>query len=172
MHFGACALVVHARPFEARRDFVDALAVFAEHVGDGKELTLVGPRTGNGPAVGNAVEQRARRREAERACTHRIVDKVAHGRNVVVGRGRLVESAFAHRVVAQRAVTDHSSDVHALGQAVDPAEVFAVGLPVPREARQNALGRNVLDRLHQLREPALLTLADGSEGNAAIPQHY
>ena len=67
VHLGARALVVRARTLEARRDFVHALAVPAEHVGDREQLALVGPRSGHGPAVGNAVQQRARRREAERA---------------------------------------------------------------------------------------------------------
>ena len=52
---------------EARRDFVHALAVAAEHVGDREQLAFVGPRAGNESAVGDAVQQRARRREAERA---------------------------------------------------------------------------------------------------------
>ena len=108
VHFRARAFVVLAGTFEARRDLVDALAVGSEHVGDREQLAFVGPRSGNGPAVGNAMQQRARSREAERAFAHRFVDEVAHRRDVVVGGGRFVESALAHRVVTQRAVADHA----------------------------------------------------------------
>ena len=114
VHFGARAFVLVARTFEARRDFVHALAVPPEHIGDREQLALVGPRSRHGPAVGNTMQQRARRREAERAGCHRLVDEVAHDRDVVVGCGCFVEAALAHRVVAERAVADHAADVHAL----------------------------------------------------------
>ena len=67
VHLGARAFVVGARALEARRDFVHAVAAAAEHVGDREQLAFVGPRSRHGPAVGDAVQQRARRREAERA---------------------------------------------------------------------------------------------------------
>ena len=152
--------VVRARALEARRDLVHAVTAAAEHVGDREQLAFVGPRAGHRAAVGHAVQQRARRREAERARAHRLVDEVAHRGDVVVGRGRLVEAALAHRVVAHRAVADHAADVDALGQRVDRGEVLAVGLPVPGEPVEDRVGGDVLDRLHELGEPALLALAD------------
>ena len=91
------------------------------------------------------MQQRPRRREAERAGIDGLVDELAHRRDVVVSRRRLVERAFAHRVVAKGAVADHAADVDAFGQRVDGREVLAVRLPAPVETGQDAFGGNVLD---------------------------
>ena len=66
---------------------------------------------------------------------------------------------------------DHAADVDALGQRVDRREVVAVGLPVPRESFEDGVGGDVLDRFHELREPALLTLAHRRERDAAVAEH-
>ena len=99
VHLGAGAFVVGARALEARRDFVHALAVTAEHVGDREKLAFVGPGAGNEPAVGHPVQERAGRGEPERARADRFVDERGHLRDLVVGGRRFVEAAFAHRVV-------------------------------------------------------------------------
>ena len=85
---GRGALVGVAGPLEARRDLVHALALPAEHVGDREQLVLARPGARHEAAVGDAVQQRARRREAERAGGHRLVDEVGDRRDVVLGRGR------------------------------------------------------------------------------------
>ena len=69
---------------------------------------------------------------------HRLVDEVAHRRDVVVGRRRLVEAALAHRVVAHRAVPDHAADVDALRHAVDRARGTRRRSPSPRRALEDA----------------------------------
>ena len=73
--------------------------------------------------------------------------------------------------MTDRAVADHPTDIDALGKRVDRREIVAVGLPVPREPFEDGVGGNVLDRLHQLREPAFLTLAHGREGDTAVAEH-
>ena len=154
VHLGARALVVGARSLEPRRDLVDALAVPAEHVADREQLvgrrpTCPAPagRRGRGAAACARSRSRARRRPSPR---RRGRPSRAMSSSVA---GRLVEPALAHRVVAHRAVADHAADVDALRHAVDLAEVLAVGLPVPREALEDARGGDVLDRLHELGEP-------------------
>jgi hypothetical protein len=142
-----------------------------EHVADGEQLVGRGVRSGHGATVGHAVEHRARRREPERAGADRLVDERGHRRDVVGGRGRVVEAALAHRPVADRAVADHAADVDALREAVELGEVLAVRLPVPREAVEDAGGGDVLDRLHHLGEVlAVLGLAR-REGDAAVAEH-
>ena len=168
---GARAFVVGAGSLETRCDFVDALAVPAEHVGDREQLALVGPRARHHAPVGDAVQQRARGREAQRAGAHRLVDQIGHHRDVVVGGRLLAEAPFAHGVVPQRAVADHPADVDALRHAVDRAEVLAVGLPVPREPFEDARGRDVLHRLHQRGEPRLVAPAHRRERHAAVAEH-
>ena len=58
-----------------------------------------------------------------------------------------------------------------LGSLSIDVEVLAVRLPVPAQPGHDALGRDVLDRLHQPRqELAVLGLA-GREGDAAVAHH-
>ena len=115
VHLGARAFVVGARPLEPRRDLEHALAVPAEHVGDREQLVVRRPtcpardgRRGRGAAACATSRSRARPRPSPRRRARVIA------RDVVVGRGRLVEAALAHRVVAHRAVADHAADVDAL----------------------------------------------------------
>ena len=124
----------------------------AEHAGDGHQLALVGVRPGHGATIGNPVQRGAGGREAQGTGRDRLVDRGAHRGDVVVGGRRLVEAALAHRVVSDRAVTDHPADVQALRPRLDRVEIVAVGLPVPVESRHDRVGRHVFDRLHELGE--------------------
>jgi hypothetical protein len=73
-------------------------------------------------------------------------------------------------------VTDHPADVHALRERIERLEILAVGLPLPRHAREDALGRDVLDRLHEVRKvrreyhPAVAH-HDGRNAVPARPSH-
>jgi len=69
------------------------------------------------------------------------------------------------------AVAHHAADVDALRERVDGREVFAVRLPVPGEPFEDGVGGDVLDGLHELREPTLLTLAHRGERDAAVAEH-
>ncbi len=165
---------------EAWRHLDDAATVAREHVGEREELVGQGPRPGDVAAVGHAVPQRARRRPAERAARQRLVEEARH-RLELLGRRRrrLVEAPLAHGVVAERGVTDHAADVDAEGRAVEPREVVAVRLPVPREPVEDAPCGDVLDRLHHLRDVGVVvgslhrgerhaTVAD-HDGRDAVP---
>ena len=131
--------------------------------------SVVAQVPGTGPAVGHAV-QRACATSRSRARRHRIASSTRsrHGGDVV-GRGRrLVEAALAHRGDPHRAVADHAADVDALGDAVDPAEVLAVGRPVPRQAVEDGVARDVLDALHHLGQE--LAVARACTGANVTPQ--
>ena len=56
---------VHVLVVGVLEHFVDALAVPSEHVTDREQLTLVGPRAGHHATVGDAVQEGARRGEAQ-----------------------------------------------------------------------------------------------------------
>ena len=124
---------------------------------------------GHGPAVGDAVQQRAGRREAERAGADRLVDQLAPWRRCrrqsagVSSRLRSPMACDAHR-----AVPDHAADVDALGRGGRAAEVLAVGLPVPGEAVEDRVGGDVLDALHQLGQQLAVARAHGGERDAAV----
>jgi hypothetical protein len=73
--------------------------------------------------------------------------------------------------MADRAVADHATDVHALREAVELGEVLAVRLPLPREPVEDAGGRDVLDRLHELGEVLTVLGLAGRERHAAVAEH-
>ena len=155
---------------KARRGLEDG-AVLAEHAADGEQFLGVGMRAGHRAPVGNPMQEGAGGGEAERAVADGLVDQVAHPRDVV-GAGRiLVQAALAHGVVAHGAMSDHPADVDALGHGVDGVEVFAVGLPVPRQARHDGFPGDVLHGFHELREIAAVLGLAGGEGHAAVAEH-
>ena len=171
-------LVVRAVPLEPRRNLEHPALVPAEHVADREQLALVGPRAGNRASVGHPVQQGAARGEPERTGADRLVDEVAHrrdvvvGRDLVAGRGLRRQAALAHHVVAQRAVADHPAVVDALREPVDRAEVLAVGGPVPREAVEDRVAGDVLHRLHELGEVLAFVRCARRERHTAVPEHH
>ena len=147
-------------------------AAGADDPGQHEELVGLGPGPGHEATVGYAVAQGARRREAERAGVDRITDERGHRRDLVGGRRRaLVEGPVAHHVVADGRVPDHAPDVHTLGDAVEPVEVAGIALPVPRKPVEDALPRDVLDRLHHRGQVAVVLGVHGREGHAAVAHH-
>ena len=150
--------------------FEDA-AVPAERVGKSQELILGSMRAGHVAAVGHPVQEGAGGREAERPGGQRLVDHGHHGGDVLSGGRILVERPLAHRRYPDGTVADHATDVEPLGQRSQIGQVLAVGFPVPGEAVEDALGGNVLDRLHHLGEELPTVRCDRGKGDAAVAQH-
>ena len=84
----------------------------------------------------------------------------AHRRDVL-GRGRLVAgAALAHRVGANRAVGHLAAHVDRRSSCLPiDVEVLGVGLPAPGDALGERGAGDVLDALHQLDQPVLVTRA-------------
>ena len=154
---------------EARRDLDDPVAVATQHIREREELGGTGERPRDESTVGHAVAQRAGGRPAQRAGRECLVEERTHPPElVVVGIGTLVEAAVAHRVVAQRGVPDHPSDVHPEWCAREPTEVVPVGLPVPGQPVEDAPSWDVLDRFHHLREIGVVGRLHRRERHSAV----
>ena len=143
-----------------------------EHIGE--HVQLVGLRIGAGyrAAIGHPVQEGAARGEPERTGLHRLVEQIAHHSQVVGSRGRLVEAALTHGVLAQRTVAHHATHVHALRHAPHAGEIFAVGDPVPRQAAHDGIARNVFDAFHQLGQVLAIFGLTGRKGDAAVAHHH
>ena len=117
------------------------------------------------------MQKRAAGAEAQRAAAQGLGEQIGHGRQIVGGRRVLLDATLTHRVLAQRAVADHATDVEPLRHAPHAVEVLAVGHPVPRQTVENRVAGNVLDALHHRRQDlAVLGLARG-ERDAAVAHH-
>ena len=87
--------------------------------------------------------------------------------SLVVG-GCFVQAALPHGVDAHGAVAHHAAHVDAFPHAVHGRQVFAVGLPVPRQAGVDGALRDVLHGLHHLRQIASVLRLAGRESDAAV----
>ena len=106
-------------------------------------------------------------REPHGAAVDRLADQPRH-LALLFGCRVLLDPALAHDEVAQRAVTDHARDIDAGAEPFDGVQVAAVVHPVPRQAREDRLARDVLDGLHHAGEEFAVLGSAGREGDAAV----
>ena len=85
-------------------------------------------------------------------------------------RGRFLDGALAHHVEAGCAVAHQAADVDHRPQPFDGVQIAAVGLPVPRQAGEDGVLRNVLDGLHHAGQKLAIRFAAGREGHAAVAE--
>jgi hypothetical protein len=96
----------------ARRDHLeDALAGAAHRLSDRHQLVDWRERAGYRRTPQRAVADRARRAETDGARVDCLADERCHGGDVVGGGIFVLAAAFAHHVVAHRAVRDLGADV-------------------------------------------------------------
>ena len=149
-----------------------ALAHAAHPAGDGPELFLGCGDGGREHALGGAVEQRARGREAERAGLQPFLDQLRH-RGHVPGRRRFAfDAASAHDEDAQRRVRHlrREIDVAALGRQC--VEILGETLPVPRHAFAHHDLGDVLDAFHDLDQGVAVLGPAGREAHTAIAHQH
>ena len=77
---------------------------------------------------------------------------------------------MSHDVEPHGAVTHHAGHVDRRGHRVQGVEVFAVGLPVPRQPGQDGFSRDVLHGLHHFGEKLPVGGLAGREGDAAVAE--
>ena len=156
---------------QVARHLEDAVSDLAEHAADAQHLLVGGVGAGHHLAVLGAVQDGARRREAEGAGLQRLAHERGHLLDVL-GRGLLVlRAALAHHVGAHRAVGYLGADVDRAGHALDGVEVLREALPLPADALGQRRAGDVLDALHQLDQVVLLAGPDGREAHAAVAHH-
>ena len=130
-------------------DLEHAVTGAAHGVADGEEL--IGRDVGAGDqAVLRAMQDRARRGEADRAGAQRRFDDVGHLRDLV-GR-RFLVGAITEHVRAHGGVRHLRGDVHHARRGVERVEVLGERLPVPLDALVQRGAGDVFDAFHQLDE--------------------
>ena len=109
--------------------------------------------------------------EAHRAAVDAVADDVRH--LLALGVARLLfHRSLAHDVEAHGTVADHAGDVDAGLQAFDGVEIAAVVFPVPRQAGEDGVLRNVLHRFHHAGEEFLVRRLAGRKGDAAVAHEH
>ena len=107
--------------------------------------------------------------EAKCALLHRLAGQ-RHDLLDLLRRRLLLDGAFAHDVEAGRAVSHQAADVDHRPQPLERVEIAAVGLPVPGQASQDRMFRNVLHGLHHAGEELPILVAAGREGDPAVAE--
>ena len=147
-----------------------AHAVFAQDLGQRKEL-LVRRHVGReeAPVLG-AIFEALVRREAESPGVHALAEEALD--LAALGRGELGALAGGldpHHVGAQRRVGNQGRDVEAQVLAVQAVEVLREGDPVPAQAGAHGVHRDGLDAAHHLHVGLAVLRAGGREAEAALP---
>ena len=157
---------------EVRDDLHPAGARLAHGMGDRRQLRLLGAQGRDAAAVGGAMVERARRREAERAGAQAFGGERGHAPAILVGGRLAVGAALAHHIDAQRRVRHLGRDVGVVATARRWRREIREALPVPRQAfAQHDLG-NVLHALHQVDQQVVLVRPAGREADAAIAEQH
>ena len=157
---------------EVRDDLHPAGAGIAHGVGDRRQLGFLGAQGRDVLAVGRAVVERARGREAERAGAQAFGRELGHAPAILLGRRLAVGAALAHHIDAQRGVRHLGGDVDVVAAGGDRIEEVREAVPVPRQAfGQHDLG-DVLHALHQVDQHVVLVGVAGREADAAIAEQH
>ena len=144
-----------------------------QHVAEGEQLVGRGERARHRAAVGHTVHRAsATGRDAERAgaASPRRPARPSWRcrrpcRTLVQARSPIAATRTAQWPTMPPTLMP-------LGDAVEPAEVLAVGRPVPRQAVEDRLAGDVLDALHHLGQELALARADRRERHAAVAEHH
>ena len=137
---------------------------------DLEQLRGIGVRSRNRSAIGQNMRREAVGRETHRAGVDRLRHDLGH--LLLLGFGRLFfDRSLAHDVEANGTMAHESGHVETGVEALDRVEIAAVIFPIPREAVQNRVLRDVLDRLHHTREEFPVGRLAGRERHATVSHH-
>ena len=149
-----------------------ALARATQAAGDRRQFLFRRGDGGRQHALGRAMEQRARGREAERAGVHAFLDEGAHRRHVL-GRRRLArDAALAHHEDAHRRVRHLRREVDVAAPRRQRVEIIGEALPVPRHALAHHQLGDVFHALHDLDQRVAVLGPAGREAHAAIAHQH
>ena len=145
----------------------------ASTAGERVQLRRIGEGSRDGVASRRLVPGGARRGHAERAGRHGLAQRRLHGREIVRTGALVRRTTLAHRVDAQRAVSDVGADVQperASSRGTGSTrgkDSHPHGMPAAMAARGH-----VLDAFHQEHEIVAVGGATGREADAAVPHHH
>ena len=122
-------------------------------------------------AVAVVVRGRLRGREAHRARVERVVQQALHLNDLLVGGG-LADRVGAHHDAPERRVPGEEAGVDRGAARLDPLEVVAERLPVPRQALLQRRERDALDPGHQPRQIVDVLVGGGREREPAVAAEH
>ena len=155
------------------RDQLDHAVPGVRHPrGDRHQLVHPRPQRRRRVAARGPMVQRPRRREPDRAVTHRLGGDAAHGRRVLLRCILQAGGPFPHHVEAQRAVGELRAQVDVVGPALHRVEVFAEALPRPIDALVQHRAGDVLDALHQRNQLVVRVGPHRREADATVAHDH
>ena len=143
----------------------EAAADPLERIGDDRQLVVDGEGARHVAVLG-AVQDRARRREAEPARPHAVGDDLGDAL-VLLGGEVVLVGPFAEHVGADGGVGNLGAEVDGAVGRGQRVEVLAERLPLPVDALVQGGAGDVLHRLHDLDEEVLVAGADRGEADPA-----
>src|SRR6185437_8639631 len=123
-------------------------------------------------ALDGTMIERARSREANRACAHRFRAQAAHLRDVVFRRRFEFGAAFTHDIDAQGAMRKLRTDVDIALAGFERVEIVPETFPVPAQAFVQGDAGNVFDAFHQFDQAVAVGPADRREADPAVSHHH
>ena len=124
---------------------------------------------GNGTAVRQLVGRIAVGGKAHRAAVDGFRHHIGH-LGAFLGGCLFFHGAFAHHVEAHGAMAHHAGHVQRRIKPLDGVQIAAVVFPVPRQAGEDGVLRNVLNGLHHRRKQLHILWLAGCEGDAAVAE--
>ena len=116
---------------------------------------------------------RARGREAKGTRLERILQQIAHLRDLAVGGGgRVIRATLSHHVEAQRRVRYLRADIDCLRRCAERVHVFREGFPVELDAFGQRRAGDVLDTFHEIDQVRGCTGAHGGEADPAVAEDH
>ena len=144
-------------------------ALGADRLGNRQHLGARREGAGNGPAIRQGVAGMPIHGEAQGALGHGRARQGGDLADFVLG-GLFLDGALAHHVEARRAVPHEAADVDHRLQAFDGVQIAAVGFPIPGQAGEDGVLRNVLDGFHHAGEELPVLRPARGEGDAAVAE--
>ncbi len=134
-----------------------------------RQLSEPGDARGNRAATVAVVRRRRRRREPGRARVERVGNHLLHRRGSRRRSLRARSRRFAHHVQPHRGVPDVARVVEERAPLLDRVEVLRERLEaLPRHAREQRVGRHVLDMLQRAHEELAVLGPHGRDREAAV----
>jgi hypothetical protein len=138
---------------------------------ESEQLVLGRERARHCFSVDGLVQDRSRRRHADRAGLDGFTHDRGHRLDVVGRRGLVASATLAHHIGADRAVWCERGDIESEGGRADSVEVFGKGLPAPADPLVQCRPGDVFDTLHQPDQPLTLVGHHWCEADTAVAEH-
>ena len=141
--------------------------VLADGAAERQQLVLRSQATGNGTLVSVHVRRRSGCGEPEAPCGDRVMEHRDHLGDLGF-RGLPLDCVRAHHVPAQCAVPHEETRIHT-DASIQPVEVVAKGLPVPRRTLLERRDRHSLHARHHAADVVAVLRPERRQSETAVP---